>query len=357
MKVVRVGEPLQRVAIDILGPLPETYSGNKYIVVIADYFTRWTEAYPVPNQEAVTVASVVAEQFIARFGVPQVIHTDQGANFESALFKELCKLLGIEKTRTTAYRPQSDGLVERFNRTLEQMLSVYVHENQRDWDLHVPFVLMAFRSSPQETTGYTPNLLMLGRETTLPLELIIGSPSPAATFSTTAEYVTAFQQRCEKAFRLAREHSRQGQERQKRNYDGRITKVSPSYTINEKVWLVTPTRRRGRSPKLQLSWSGPHTIINKLSDCLYRMQYMGSTRLKVVHVDRLKKYVDPGGGDGSSVDPVVTAALPEEGLGVPVNCETGNEEEPDLEMAEQLSSEPLRRRRRPPVWMADYVQD
>ncbi|PIK62720.1 hypothetical protein BSL78_00299 [Apostichopus japonicus] len=200
MKVVKIGEPLQRVAIDVLGPLPETYNGNKCIVVIADYFTRWTEAYPVPNQEAATVASVVAEQFVARFGVPQIIHTDQGSNFECNLFKELCKLLGIEKTRTTAYRPQSDGLVERFNRTLEQMLSVYVNESQKDWDVHVPLVLMAIHSSPQETTGYSPNLLMLGRETKLPLELMIGQPISTVVASTTSEYVMTFAQRCEKSF-------------------------------------------------------------------------------------------------------------------------------------------------------------
>lgn len=81
MKVVRVGESLYRVSIDILGPLPQTHNGTKYIVVIAEYFTRWTEAYPTPNQEAATVASVLVEQFIVKFGTSCNIHTNQGANF------------------------------------------------------------------------------------------------------------------------------------------------------------------------------------------------------------------------------------------------------------------------------------
>ena len=362
MKVVEVGEPLQRVAIDVLGPLPETYRGNKYIVVLADYFTRWTEAFPVPNQEAATVASVVAEHFIARFGVPQMIHTDQGSNFESALFRELCNLLGIEKTRTTAYRPQSDGLVERFNRTLEQMLSVYVHENQKDWDLHLPFVLMAFRSSPQETTGFSPNLLMLGRETTLPVELIIGPPVDSeAACSTTSEYVAAFAQKCEKAFRITREHNVLGTERQKRLYDARITKVAPPFSVNEKVWLAVNSKKRGRSPKLQLRWSGPHVITHKLSDCLYRIKYMDTGKLKVVHVDRLKKYMGPDDRDDSAVS---RSSARGTDVDEPLAVEESSVGEVDMaeSIDEMVSSEteegvePLGRRRRPPVWMRDYEQ-
>ena len=110
---------MERIAIDVLGPLPITETGNKYILIVADYFTKWVEAYPMPNQEATTVAELLVKQFICRFGVPPLIHSDQGRNFESELFAEMCQLLGIKKTRTTPYHPQSDGMVERFNCTLE----------------------------------------------------------------------------------------------------------------------------------------------------------------------------------------------------------------------------------------------
>lgn len=125
------GIPLQRVAMDILGPLPLTNRGNKYVVVVADYFTKWVEAYPMPNMEAKTVAELFVSQFVCHFGVPEVLHTDQGRNFESNLLK-VCKLLGVAKTRTTPYHPQSDGLVERFNRTLLSLLSMAAAENERD---------------------------------------------------------------------------------------------------------------------------------------------------------------------------------------------------------------------------------
>ena len=127
-----VGAPLERVALDVLGPLPITDDGNRYILVVAGYFTKWTESYAMANQEVVTVARILVDEFVARLGVPTQLHSDQGRNFESQVFQEMCELLGIDKTRTTPLRPQSDGKVERFNRTLEQMLSAFVAENQKD---------------------------------------------------------------------------------------------------------------------------------------------------------------------------------------------------------------------------------
>ncbi|XP_056001857.1 uncharacterized protein LOC130048813 [Ostrea edulis] len=169
-----VGEPLERVAIDILGPLPRTEKGNKYVVVISDYFTRWIEAYPVKNQEAMTIARVFVEEFVSRYGVPLQVHTDQGRQFESTLFQDLCSMLKIDKTRTTPFNPKSDGLVERFNRTLEDMISKYVQPNQRNWDEVLPLMMLAYKSSVHDTTGYSPAKLNLGRELKLPVDLVYG---------------------------------------------------------------------------------------------------------------------------------------------------------------------------------------
>ena len=96
---------MERIAIDILGPLTVTDKGNKYILVIADYFSKWTEAFPMPDQEASTVADLLVKEVMCRFGVPLLIYSDQGRNLESALFSEVCQLLGIKKTRTTANHP------------------------------------------------------------------------------------------------------------------------------------------------------------------------------------------------------------------------------------------------------------
>ena len=115
LQLYSTGEPMERVAIDVLGPLPETDRGTKYILIAMDYFSKWPEAYALPNQEAVTIADVLVSQFFTRFGVPTELHSDQVRNFGSRVFQEVCSLLGIHKTRTTALHPQSDGMVEQPN--------------------------------------------------------------------------------------------------------------------------------------------------------------------------------------------------------------------------------------------------
>ena len=102
---IKVGSPMQMVAVDILGPFPESERGNSYILVIGDYFTRWMEAFAIPNQEATTIARVITQEVFCRFSPPEQLHSDQGKQFESELISEICKLLGVAKTRTTSYHP------------------------------------------------------------------------------------------------------------------------------------------------------------------------------------------------------------------------------------------------------------
>ena len=175
-----VGAPMERVAMDILGPLPKTDRGNVYVLVVGDYFTKWIEAYPLPNQEAETVAKVFVEEFVCRYGVPKELHSDQGRNFESVLMKEVCKLLGINKTRTCPLHPRGDGYIERFNRTLISMVASLLEpeRNQRDWDERLPYAMLAYRSAVQESVGETPAMMMMGREIMLPVDIVVAQPAP-----------------------------------------------------------------------------------------------------------------------------------------------------------------------------------
>lgn len=286
MKTYIVGVPMERVAMDILGPLPVTDRGNKYILCIADYFTKWTEAFPLPNQEAETVARVFVEQFVTRFGVPLQLHTDQGRNFESSLFKEVAALLGIGKTRTTAFHPQSDGMVERFNRTLEAMLSTVVSDNQQDWDLWLPHMTMAYRSSIHESTQETPNVMMLGREMNLPIDLMV-PPSPGEEFSS-INYVDELRSKFRKVHDIARVAAKKASERQKRTYD--LSSNTKTYQVGDQVWLYTPAKKKGLSPKLQRFWDGPFTVLHRLSDVTYRIRKSAQSKPKIVHHDRLKPF-------------------------------------------------------------------
>ena len=158
--------------MDIVCPLSRTSRGNRYILTVVDHFTKHAEAYFLPDQEAPTVARAFLNEFVSRYGVPYVIHTDQGTNFESNLFKEICKLLGIAKTRTSPYHPQCDGQVERMNRTLVELLSLNVPNPTDNWDLELGLTLMAYRSTVQSSTGFTPYFLLYGKEMRLPLDIV-----------------------------------------------------------------------------------------------------------------------------------------------------------------------------------------
>jgi transposase InsO family protein/predicted aspartyl protease len=281
-----VGEPMERVAMDILGPLPESLSGNKYILIIADYFTRWTEAYAMKDQEAATVTRIFLHEFICRYGLPRQIHTDQGRQFESRLFQELCVWLKIDKTRTTAYHPQSDGLVERFNRTVEDLLSKYVSPTQRDWDDHLPLAMMAYRSSVHESTGQSPCQMMFAREPDLPADLLLGPSPKDKPDRKVPVYLETLIDRMNNVHELARERMFEASANQKKRYDHKAS--VNKYNRGDAVWLHNTARIKGRTPKLQSPWEGPFLVVEALSDVVYHIQKTQNAKSKCVHHDRLK---------------------------------------------------------------------
>ncbi|CAG2213721.1 unnamed protein product [Mytilus edulis] len=255
MQVKESGYPMERIAMDILGELPASEKGNKYILVISDYYTKWTESHPMPNMEATTVANILMTEVISRFGVPTIIHSDQGSQFESHLFKEMCKLLQIEKTRTTPYHPKSDGMVERFNKTLATMLTGYVNEYHSNWDVLLPYVMMAYRSSQHETTGYTPNRLMLGREVSTPLDLIYKLPSQVKAIPQN-QWAWELQEHMEEAHQIVQRHVSGQMLRQKKNHDKNVSWAK--FEPGNMVYVYFPLRTPGLSPKFTNQWRGPY---------------------------------------------------------------------------------------------------
>ena len=178
MQTITAGYPTQVMAVDLLGPLPESEKGNSYVMVVGDYYTRWMEALAIPNQEASTVAEKLVDEVFLRFSPPEQLHSDQGHQFESTLMAEICKILQIKKTRTTPYHPQCDGLVECFNRTLLSMLATSTENHPFDWEQQLRKVCMAYNTSVQSSTGFTPFYLMFGRQARLPIDIIYGTSTP-----------------------------------------------------------------------------------------------------------------------------------------------------------------------------------
>eukprot|EP00731_Ephydatia_muelleri_P038941 Em1000g3a len=240
LQSILVGQPMQLVAVDILGPLPESGNGNSYILVVGDYFTRWMEAYPIQNQEAVTVAQKLVDEIFCRFSVPEQLHSDQGRQFESAVIKEICNLLHIEKTRTTAYHPQK--------------------------------VCFAYNTSVQATTGYSPFFLMFGRQARLPIDLMYGTECGNSVTKTVPEYVTKLSEAFVEAYAAVRDTMGAKLQRQKEFY-------------NKKVHAVP----KGGSRKFHSPWTGPFKIVERVSEATYHIQNTVDGKTSIVHFDRLKR--------------------------------------------------------------------
>ena len=249
------------------------------------------EAYSLPNQEAATVARVLVNEWICQYGALDTIHSDQGKNFDSQLFKETCHLLGIHKTRTTPYHPQSDGLVESFNQTLKILLRIRMKQIPEDmWDDELPLLMLAYRSSVQKSTQFTPYQLMFGRE--LPIELMFGGRSTPV--ETHGDYVTHLKEWMEAVYGVVHEHLGQAARHQKQCYDRKST--GGRYQVGDTVWLYSPAVPKGRTPKFHRPWKGPYRVVKVLSDVTYHIQLM-SPRNKhdrrshcriVVHFNHLK---------------------------------------------------------------------
>jgi hypothetical protein len=221
------------------------------------------------------------KEFISRFGVPLELHTDQGQNFDSDLMKRLSELMGWAKTRTTPYHPSSNGLAERFNRTVLQMMRCFVSQNQEDWGEHLPLLAGAYRSTPHTSTGFTPNRLMLAHEVHLPQEVMLGLLSADQN---KIQYLEKLRSSMKKYEEMARENLKSASIGQKRLHDLRV--YERSYDIGDLVYIRDDSKKVGKSPKLQPLWKGPAIVARKLGAVLYEVLIKkGST---VLHHDRLK---------------------------------------------------------------------
>ena len=286
MQTYLVGAPFERIAADIMGPFSTTDNDNTWLLVIGDYFTKYAVSVPLKDMTAKSVAQALIDNWIGTFGSPFEIHTDQGSNFESLLFTETCKLLGIDKTRTTPMRPQSDGFVERLNQTICNILNCVIYENPFSWDKIVKLCTLAYNSSVQESTGQTPYFMVFGREATLPIDLVCPVKQPGIKqYKNSSEFVQELQQKLKKAHHLARAQNHQATIRQERSYNNRIKQNE--YHVGSLVYYLNPFKGNAGKEKFY-KWNGPFVVITKISDRIYRLQENVSSPPFIANHDRLK---------------------------------------------------------------------
>ena len=292
LKPIEVGEPFTFWAMDYMGPLPVTTRGNKHILVVMDHFTKWCEAFATPDQKARTVAEILVNKVFSRFGPPAVLHSDQGANFESNLMHDICTLMGISKSRTTAYHPQCDGLVERQNRSLQAMLTAFCSQHREDWDLWLDSVVYAYNTSRHESLGVSPYEVVFGRLPRIPLELELGLP--LVNPMTQSEYVSDTRKALQDIREIARAHLHQARLHQAAHYNQRTPEWKP-FEVGQTVWLKRP-----KHWKFGGKWVGPYEIISR-TGVNYKIR-AETGKEKVVHHNNLKPCSVPK-GRGELVSP------------------------------------------------------
>ncbi|UYV62287.1 hypothetical protein LAZ67_2000001 [Cordylochernes scorpioides] len=284
--------PFQKIGIDYLGRFPISHTGNRWIIVATDYLTRFAITKAAATAEATELATFLIEDVILKHGAPREIITDRGRNFMSQTIREINNLNGTIHRFTTAYHPQTNGLTERLNKTLTDMISMYVDVDQKNWDNILPYVTFAYNTARQETTGYSPFFLVHGREVETPLDSIL----PYQPAGTAEDYVGHLVTNAEDARMLARLNILQAQSKDKERYDKKHQEVT--YKEGDLVWVFTPVRTVGLSEKLLKRYFGPYRVIRKISSVNYQVEGVTNTRRRrktqdIVHVVRMKPYHDP----------------------------------------------------------------
>ncbi len=294
MQNIITSMPFEKIAAD-LTELPVTQKGNRYVLAVMDYFTKYLNLYAVADQRATTIAKCLFEDYVGQHGVPQSLHTDQGRQFDSDLVKELCSLLGIHKTRTSPYHAMSDGMVERANRSIKDQLAKYLYTKGGEWDDHLKQVEFAYNTSVHSSTKHTPFFLAHGREARLPADFLLGVPiaSSRATPGTPNEYAQSMLGRLRSAFTTVADNIQTAGAQQKHYYDRHIRHTS--YQPDDLVWVDLPAMSRH---KLSPKWTGPYRVLSRLDSptgdigVTYKVLDVLDPRSKpkVIHYNRLKPY-------------------------------------------------------------------
>ncbi|XP_070200772.1 uncharacterized protein [Littorina saxatilis] len=286
-KMPLIDEPFRRVAVDIIGPiLPASEDGNRYILTMVDYATRYPEAIPLKSIEATRVAEALVTMW-SRLGIPSEVLTDRGTQFTGGVMAEAARLLSLEQHFTTPYHAQCNGLVERFNGTLKTMLRKLAQEKPRTWDRYIPALLFAYREVPQESLGFSPFELLYGRQVRGPMAILRQAWTDEEAdeeVQTTATYIVELRNRIEETCKLAQENLGRAAQRYARGFD---RKARPrSFKIGERVLLLLPVKHN----KLQLQWQGPFEVTARVGQNDYRIMMHGKARL--YHANLLRAYIE-----------------------------------------------------------------
>lgn len=277
--------PMEKIAIDLVEELPMSPEGYKHILTIQDNFSKHLWGIPLKTKNAEEIAEKFAQEFILKFGIPDRILSDQGASFDSKLFKNLCKIFNIQKIRTSSHHPQSNGSLERCHRSMKEYFRHFINANQTNWAELIQLSCFAHNTTRHSVTGFTPYEILHGFKITVPSSFDKPNKGPLYTVD---EYVSRLRFNLKATYQIVREKLIKNKQKNKKIYDRSTKPVL--FKVGEQVQLLNENTRQGRSKKLEQQWLGPYTVMRKIDDLNYEIKMGRKTH--IVHGNRLKTYYD-----------------------------------------------------------------
>ena len=279
-----IDQPMDRIGIDLIGPINESTNGSRYIFTIVDHFSRYVTLIPLRNKSSDTVAKAFVK-FVLRHGAPKTVISDQGTEFVGEKFAKVCEELQIKTGLTTSFRPKSNGMTENKNKQIADMLSLIVKDSPETWDQQLDFVSAAMNSSYCSSTGDTPYFIFTGRDYNLHYGDILSDYS--ANRQEQGDYLQDMPTRLQKAFRRVKDlHKTNRQKTEKyHNRNTRLHKIQ----LGNLVLLRNETKAGGPFRKFNPRWTGPFRVIEVKTNNLFKIKGVHHNRKEMlVHTDRLK---------------------------------------------------------------------
>ena len=292
MNPMPVKEKFECWQIDILGPLNKSSHGYEYILLCIDAGTRWPEAFPLRSQNAMEVATVLFDNIISRYGAPSILFSDRGRNFMSKVINALCEIFDISQYHTSAYHPNTNGMVERQNSVIAQSLRAYCDKDQKLWPKFLSGIMMSFRKSiSANSTEFSPFFLMFGKEMRLPFDVEL---QPKDNMAGDAKlYIQEFMSNLKIYHEIAKENQKFHQQKNKEKYD-KTAKV-PDFRVGDHVLMNIHQIPKGLTAKLYDKAQGPYRILRLGPNYTYELKRLSDNKIhpSLVNAIHLKHYYDP----------------------------------------------------------------
>ena len=275
-----VERPFQRIHMDLIGPMGKSDNGYMYCLVVIDVLTRYLVAEPLKSKTAVEVARVFFNSVICKYGVPEILVTDQGREFVNAVLEGLTELLQFKHMKTTPYHPQANGIIERANATLINILRTLVQENLTIWDTMLPIATYAYNTAYHRSIKESPFYLLYLRDPTFPFEV-----KKEKVWYNIDDFKQEMAVKANRVYERCQQYLEEAKGMTEKAQNKRA-KIKP-IQIGDRVYIRrVPTA--GTPSKLQPAYTGPFRVVEKVSDVVIRIRNIRTGNTKTLHTDRIK---------------------------------------------------------------------